>query len=512
MQMTLSTAACPLCGTSSAQVHSQYTRTLADLPWGGATVQVFLHVRKFFCRVPACLRHIFTERLPDLAAPYARTTLRLQEVLRLIAFALGGEAGSRLLARLGMVGSPATLIALIRRTPAPAHPTPRVLGVDDWAKRKGTSYGTILVDLEQHCPIDLLPDRSAQTLTTWLQAHPGSEIITRDRSERYATGATAGAPDAIQVADRWHLIRNWADVVERVLKRHHAALRQVQLVTPLPASAPAACLLPAKTVNRRRKYAEERRERAQQTRLERWTTIRERHAKGGALTDIARQLRLNYKTVRKYAHATECPHMNGYPRRPRLVAAYEPYLRARWAEGCRNGTQLYREIAAHGFTGSRVLVSMVVAQFRRDEGMSLPWLPTIARSKPLLPRDAVNLILQQAADRRAEERTALDDLRQVHAELDQLVDLSERYTAMFRTRQATAFDQWMLDAHANSSKEVRQFARNLRNDEAAVRAALTHEWSNGQVEGQVHRLKLIKRSMYGRANFDLLRLRVLHAA
>lgn len=418
------TAWCPLCGTLSARVHSYYTRTVADLPWGGSAVQLLLQVRKFFCQMSACPRRIFTERLPQLVAPYARTTVRLQEVLRLIAFALGGEAGARLLARLNMIRSPATLIALIRKTSTPTPTTPRVLGVDDWAKRKGTSYGTILVDLEQHHPVDLLPDRTAETLTAWLQEHPGAEIITRDRSDQYAKGATVGAPDAIQIADRWHLIRNWADVVERVLKRHHLALRQVQLVTALPEKATAATLLPPKTVNRRRKYAEERRERARQERLERWTTIRDQHAKGAALTDIARELRLNYKTVRKYAQATECPHMKAYPPRQRLIAPYEPYLRARWTEGCRNGVQLYREIAAHGFTGSRVLVSMVVAQFRRDEGLSLPWLPAVTRQKPLLPRDGVNLILQRPADRTFEEQTALEELRVLHTELHDLVTVS----------------------------------------------------------------------------------------
>lgn len=301
-------------------------------------------------------------------------------------------------------------------------------------------------------------------------------------------------------------------MVERVLKRHQVALRQVQLVIPLAEQAPAATLLPPKSVNRQRKYAEERRELARHVRLERWMIVRERHAKGMAFTDIARELRLNYATVRKYAYATECPHAKAYPPRQRLVAPYEPYLRARWAEGCRNGKQLYREIVTHGFPGSRVLVAKVVAQFRRDEGLSLPWMPKLARHKPLLPRDGVNLILQRPGNRSAEERTALAQLRQLHPELDQLVALSERYTAMFRTRQATGFDPWMMDAHASSTKEIRQFVRNLRNDEAAIRAALEHVWSNGQVEGQVHRLKLIKRSMYGRAKFDLLRLRVLGSA
>ncbi len=254
MQTTYPTAICPLCGTASTRVHSYYTRTVADLPWASSAVQVWLRVRKFFCLVLACPRRIFTERLPQIVASYGRVTTRFQEVLRLFAFALGGEAGARLLARLGMVRSPATLIALIRQTAAPTRPTPRILGVDDWAKRKGKTYGTILVDGKQQCPVDLLPDRSAETLTTWLQKHPGSESITRDRSDQYAKGATVGAPHAIQVADRWHLIRNWAEVVERVLKRHHVALRQVPLVIPLAEQATAAILLPPKSVNRQRKY------------------------------------------------------------------------------------------------------------------------------------------------------------------------------------------------------------------------------------------------------------------
>jgi len=497
---------------SSFAVHSRYTRSVADLPWAGYAVRLILHVRKFFCRTGDCPQRIFTERLPTVVAPYARTTMRLQDVLRLLAFALGGEAGARLGARLGMATSPATLIALIRQTTPPVHPTPRVLGVDDWAKRKGISYGTILVDLEAHRVVDLLPDRMAQTLTAWLQRHPGVAIISRDRSEQYATGATAGASHAVQVADRWHLLRNWAEVAKRVLKHHQAALRHVQLVTPLSDNMTAATLLPPKSVNRRRKYAEARRAQAQRERAERWTTIRDLHAKGAALTDIARALRLNYKTVRKYARAAECPQMNPYPPRQRLLAPYEPYLRARWTEGCRNGVQLFREIKAHGFTGSRVLVSIFVAQLRRDEGLSSPWLPKLARQQPLTPRDAVNLILQRPQERSTEEHLALDQMRTLHADIDLLVGLSERYAQMICNRQHDIFDAWMTDAQASQLAEVRQFARNVRNDEGAVRAALTYDWSNGQVEGQVHRLKLIKRTMYGRANFDLLRQRVLHVA
>ena len=510
LQAGAASACCPQCRQLTRRIHSRYTRAAADLPWAGTVVRLVLAVRKFFCTNQQCAQRIFAERLPTVVAPRARTTVRLHDVLRAIAFAVGGEAGARLCRRLRMATSPATLLRLIRSSaPAPAQ-VPRVLGVDDWAKRKGVTYGTILVDLDAHRVIDLLPDRTAETLTTWLKQHPGVEIITRDRSERYAAGGKAGAPDAIHVADRWHLIHNWTEALERVCKRHHVALRQVVLHTPLPPQATAATLLPAKTVNRRRRDVAARRDQRRQMQLERWTTIRERHAQGASLKDLARALRLNYKTVRKYARATECPHMQPYPPRWRFLAPYEPYVQARWAEGCRNGAQLYREIAAHGFRGSRGLVGQFVAHLRRAEGRSLPWLPKLARQKPLRPRDAVRLILRRPAERSEAEETALAHIRAVHAELAETIALSERYAAMIRDRQVARFDPWMADAHVSTVREVRQFARNLRNDEAAVRNALVYEHSNGQVEGQVHRLKLVKRSMYGRATFDLLRQRVLY--
>ena len=295
------------------------------------------------------------------------------------------------------------------------------------------------------------------------------------------------------------------------MRRHQVLLRQVKRVKPLPRDATATQLLPPKSVNRRRLYADARREQAQRERFDRWTTIRDRYAKGASLKDIERELRLNYKTVRKYAHAAECPHMQAYPPRPRLLAPYEPYLRARWTEGCRNGKQLFREIQAHGFRGSRVLVSTYVAQLRRDEGLGLPWLPKLARAEAVTPRDAVNLFLVRAADRSAEDVTALNAVCELNAECEQVFHLRERFTQIFRDQLRTAFDEWMTDARASSVREVRQFARNLQNDEAAIRAALEHPWSQGQVEGQVHRLKLVKRSMYGRATFDLLRLRVMEA-
>jgi len=506
---------CPLCGHLSRSVHSSYHRTLADLPWGQHAVRLHLVVRKFFCPIPDCRRRVFTERLPALVAPYARRTIRLAEVLRLLAFALGGEAGGRLVPHLRMTVSPATLLRMIRRTVLPARPTPQLLGIDDWARRKGHRYGTILVDLERHRPIELLPDREVETVAQWLREHPGVTLVTRDRSDAYAEGVRRGAPAALQVADRFHLAKNLSEALERFFNRHRQVLRQVPRpvldVAAAAGPAPRAPVRPAPL----RPAAAVARERTRVKRQARYDAIRERYQKGASIAQIARELHLNWKTVRKYAEADVCPQSPHYALRPRLLTPYEPYLRQRWEEGCHNGSRLYREVAAQGFTGSRVLVAVFVAELRRQATAGEQAAPTAPEAPPdhLRPHGAAMLVVRRPAECSAVEQQALDHLIRLEPEVARAVELSRRFLELFRERRGSqACATWLTDALASGIPELRRFAFKLRQDEAAVQAACTEPYSNGQTEGQVNRLKLLKRQMYGRANFDLLRQRVLHAA
>jgi transposase len=221
------TASCPDCHASSAHVHSRSTRHLRDLPVIEQPVRLRVHIRRFRCLTPTCARQTFAERLPRLAPSHAQRTVRLTETIRVLGGELGGEAGARMATRLRMPLSGDTVLRILHSTPAPTQPTPRVLGIDDFALRKGRVYGTILVDLERSRPVDLLPERTAETIATWLRDHPGVEIITRDRAQDYARGAAEGAPEATQVADRFHLLCNLHEVLTRYLQRITPALRRI---------------------------------------------------------------------------------------------------------------------------------------------------------------------------------------------------------------------------------------------------------------------------------------------
>jgi transposase len=513
-----SSSPCPRCRELSTRVHSRYTRTLADLPWQGKAVRIRLHVRRFFCPRTDCPRTTFTERLPELAAASARSTVRLQNAQRLIGGALGGEAGSRLAAPLGLPTSPDTLLRRVRRAPMPQRPAVRVLGVDDWAWKKGQRYGTILCDLERRCPVDLLPERSADSFASWLKAHSEVKIISRDRGDEYIKGATQGAPQAVQVADRFHLLVNLREALMRAVDRHHAQVQEAvktvansQQSEPLMVKAretePAA---EPEVPTRATEQSQQRRAR----RLERYRRVLELHEQGVSLRGIARRMRMHRATVRHGLGAGSFPE-----RASRHVFSrtdvFLGYLRRRWDEGCHNAAQLTREIQALGFAGSAVMVRRRVAAWRRGERMqgcrpsSPPRQPSLGRPSS---RRVSWWLLKEPTEREPEEEALVQALGDRCTELKTSAELAREFAGMVRRRRVGEWETWMTKVQGPGvARELYGFAEGLKQDEAAVKAALSLEWSNGQVEGQINRLKLLKRQMYGRASFDLLRQRFLQA-
>jgi transposase len=518
---TNSTSLCPLCGTLSDRIHSNYQRHPADIPIAGYTVGLDMNVHKFFCDNMDCKRIIFTERISSILAPYARRTNRLASQQQQAAFALGVEAGSRLLAIIGMAASPDTLLRLIRRAPEPEITTPQVLGVDDWAKRKGHSYGTILVDLEAHKPVDLLPDRSAESFAKWLREHPGVEIISRDRGSEYISGANAGAPDAIQVADRWHLLTNLRDALKRLMESKRDCLRaatdkstqdssEEQELSPnhdeqLEKSAGSTDVPPSDNPPKLTK-AEKQRLVRREKRRERFETAKELHERGLSKAEIARRLNINWRTVSKYIRVDECPIYAGRRRGSTKLDPYIDYMTKRWEEGCHNATQIWREIQKLGFDGARRTVGDWATKRRKSASSSNPVSEKIV---PWSASRASWLLVEQEEKLTEDDKAALERMKQVDEKVAQAYTLGQRFSSMIRERQPEALLPWLEDVGRSGIGALMGFAKGIKQDIAAVTNALCLPWSNGQVEGQVNRLKLIKRQMYGRANFDLLRKKVL---
>jgi len=513
------TARCPLCSRRSKRVHSRYERTLADLPWGEYAVTIRLSVRRLFCDNARCERRLFAERLPGVAIPWARKTTRLTGRLTAVGLALGGAAGMRLGRKIGLTCSRNTLLRLVRRAPLPDLVTPSALGVDDWAQRKRHTYGTVLVDLDRRRPVALLPEREAETLANWLREHPGVAVISRDRAGAYAKGARNGAPAAVQVADRFHLLQNLAEALEVVFTAHAKDLRAAEQgrreamaaendTLPVPPSVPQANARVLATGRRERRIAVH--EQVWHLRAQGWTG-----------ETIARHLGIGRSTVFRYLrHKT-------FPERERradagrsLLDPWQHIVLGHWNNGRRDGRWLFRTLQQQGYRSSYATLARYLRRLRGVQNRMLageqseqpPPVLAAAPRRVLTPRTATWLVLRRMEKRSTEDRTLLADLRRQTPDLEEAVGLAEAFMALVRDRAPDRLDPWLKRAADGAVQQLRRFAKRLSADYDAVRAALTLASSNGPVEGQINRLKTLKRQMYGRANLDLLERRFLLAA
>lgn len=504
---------CPRCGIRSTRVHSRYVRMIGDLPALGQAICLRVQVRRFFCVWPDCAQQIFCEPLEGLAARHGRKTCRLSEALTELVFAAGGEAGSRLSSRLAMAASPDTLLRLARHAAVPAAGPVRVLGVDDWAFARGQHYGTILCDLESGRPIDLLPERSAEKLAAWLAEHPQVQWISRDRGTEYARGATRGAPQAKQIADRFHLWQNLAGALIKALDRRQLLLRDAAASLQSPARCPVQPDAPATASLTAR---ERRKNECRCRRLAVYEQVKRLRCEGLPLCQIAARLKIHRNTVRRLVRADSFPESYTPAKGSGPLDGFIDYLKDRWNQGCQDAPQLYHEIHSRGFAGSIYMVRRHVAAWRKSPAGAQTPQPagTGAPARPWRPaaRNVAWLLLQPSKARSRQQQDLLDALLQRWPLLAENVALIHQFAAIFATHSVADLEAWVQLAHEPSIEgELQRFADGLRHDWPAVVQAVLQPWSNGPVEGQVNRLKLIKRQMYGRANFDLLRARVLRA-
>jgi len=466
-------------------------------------------------------------------APSARRSVRLANEQRQLGLQVGGAVAARIAHRQGMPVSPATILRLVRRTQLPEPATPALLGVDEWAYRKRLDFKTILVDLSTRKPLELLRDASAATFASWLQAHPGVTVIARDRAGTFAEGATQGAPDAVQVADRFHLMQNLRTALEQILSemvdvRQAAAEALAEQTTQLQPSAATSddssvgISVPLPDLRRvRDPYRQRVQDRRRSQRLARYEQVLALQQEGMLHQEIAERLDITRATVSRYLKATGFPERAPYPRLQSKVDPYNAYLTERWAAGETNGRQLWQELQARGFRGS----VMTVMRWAQRQQVLVPPPPTTRRGRnqqaeqeqgeqalaPLRTRRVVWWLLRRPDTLSAERQAVLMRMEQANGAFGQLYRLAVEFTEMLRKRQPERLRPWLDAAQASDFRELKSLATGMERDYAAVEAALRLPYSSGPVEGNITRLKLIKRSGYGRANFDLLRLRVLAA-
>ena len=508
------TCVCPLCSTPSSAIHSYYRRHPKDLPCAGRPIRLLLTVKKFFCRQPQCRRKIFVERLPDLIEVSSRLTRRLRSAVQEIGFATSGKSGERLSCKLGIRISDTTLLWSLFLVPLPSPEKVEVIGIDDWAWRRGQRYGSIIVDLRTHKILDLLPERTVESVVAWLEEHADIEVISRDRGGTYVDGATQGAPLATQVADRWHVMKNLGDAVEAYLIRARVRIP----ANPTQVSAEEATESSSSSTELRAPRFSHRAELAQQRLRERQEVCQQAkdlYEKGWSIHAIAQHLDRERKTIRGYLKIEgewqRTPRKSG----PSLLDPYRESIFVLWEQGCRNGQHILRTIQAQGYQGSDTLLRAYVTQLRKQLPATVPSdgrAPSRVQTRVKTPREIRWLLAKHREDLDEGEQAELDRLLQSSEEVSLLRSLLHKFLNMIRQRKSEKLRSWMEAASTSGIAELKSFVAGIERDFGAVKEALRLPWSQGITEGKVNKLKTLKRMMYGKAGFALLRQRLLHNA
>lgn len=466
---------CPGCGAETKRVHGYHDRVVADVPVDARQVVVRVRVRRLICD-SACCRRTFREQVPGVLQRYQRRTVRLSAQIGAVVKELAGRASTRALAALTIVVSRHTALRVLLGLPLPMRRTPRVLGVDDFALLKRHRYATVLIDALTGQRIDVLPDRLASTLEAWLRAHPGVEIVCRDSSGAYAEAIRRALPGAVQVGDRWHIWHNLAEAVLKEVAAHSGCWAKASL--PLREGSRAA------------------------TTRERWQQVHDLLGKGVGLLECARRLNLGLNTIKRYARISTPERLVRAPQyRPTLVDPFRDHLRQRrQADPAVPVPRLLEEIKALGYQGSLNLLYRYITQGRVE-----------ADRPAISPRRLTRYLLTDPDKLKDHQRETLDSLTSACPEMTALAGLVRCFAALLTPAEGNTrlLTGWIADARTEDLPHLHAFTRGLDQDRAAVNAALTLPYHNGRTEGVNTKTKLIKRQIYGRAGFPLLRHRIL---
>jgi transposase len=501
LHATTSCVPCPRCATAGSRVHSRYTRTVADLTCVGQRLVLKLLVRKWICPLDSCPQHIFAEPFAGLARRYARMTDRLIKALQSIGVTTNGADGAKLSSSLVVPTTAKTLIRRVLELPLPEEGSVRIAGIDEWAWKKGSRYGTILVDLEQRRIAALLQERSVESSTAWFKKHTEVKMVSRDRGKIFRAAVDAGAPQAKQIVDRFHLQKNFAEALEKFFGHRKRVLKKA-------AQRLAGKTLPPPETDTSRRIEQERKRRDAE-RVRRHKQIWKLSRAGYRKEDIAQKVGVGSRTVYRVLeheqpltrHRRHWSHHKADP--------YLSYLTKRWNEGCHKAVELYEEIVAQGYTGSLRAIERIVAQLR-PHGAKLVTKQTIAFQKAPSPRNAALMMVRPKKARTADQTTFIDQLCKSDPTAATVYTLAQAFGSLLRKREGkSGLEQWKGAVRASGIAELIGFVEGLADDAEAVVNGCTESWSNGMTEGFVNKVKWIKRSSYGQAGFPLLQRRVL---
>jgi transposase len=498
---TTSTVCCPRCGTAGSRVHSRYSRTVADLTCVGQRLTLKLQVRKWICPLDCCPQHIFAEQFAELVRRYARMTDRLIKALQSIGVTTNGADGACLSSSLAMLTTAKTLIRRVLELPLPKEDPVRIVGIDEWAWKKGARYGTILVDLEHRRVAALLPERSVASSTAWFKKHAEVKIVSRDRGKIFRAAVDAGAPQAKQIVDRFHLQKNFAEALEKFFHHHKRVLKKAAQ------HLAGKRLPPPKTAASRHSDQECKRRYAERVRRHKqiWKLFRA----GFRKEEIAQIVGVGSRSVYRALEHEQPPTRHKRHWTHHLVDPYVPYLTKRWNEGCHTARQLYQEIVAQGYTGSLRTLEKVVVQLRPHRA-KLITQQTITFQKVPSPRNTALMIVRPQKARTADQTRFIDQLCKSDPTVATVYNLASSFGSLLRNREGKpGLEQWKVAVQASGIPELIDFVEGLADDAEGVVNGCSESWSNGMVEGFVNKVKWIKRSSYGQAGFPLLQRRVL---